>query len=151
MEFRAEVLARLVTSKPVKLTEGLSCDTKIACPIYYKSFTLIELLIIISIISLLIDLLLPALVGARAAAYMSQCGSNMRQLQMGTWLFAEDHDGKLFRHPDLKVTQTDRWDSNTVRVLRATVWDDISVIPYFNDNRNFFYCPGNQFWSAEKD
>ncbi|MFA9480399.1 DUF1559 domain-containing protein [Phycisphaerales bacterium AB-hyl4] len=45
-------------------------------------FTLIEILVVISIIALLIAILLPALQGARAAARSVQCASNVRQVNL---------------------------------------------------------------------
>ena len=104
----------------------------------------------ISVIALLIAMLLPALEGARFAAKISMCGNNMRQLQIGTWLFAEDHDGKLLRHPDLPETDIDRWDSNNVNVVRPFDWRELSFLPYFDDNRAFFYCPDNEFVTVDK-
>ena len=114
-------------------------------------FTLIELLVVISVIALLIALLLPALEGARMAAKISMCGSNMRGLQLATVLFAEDHDGKLIRHPDLPETSNDRWDSNNISCIRAPDWEKISFFPYMSYSRDYLYCPGNPFMSVENN
>ena len=46
-------------------------------------FTLVELLVVISIIGLLISLLLPAVQAAREAARQTQCKNNIKQLALG--------------------------------------------------------------------
>lgn len=48
-----------------------------------KAFTLIDLLVTLAIVSLLVGILLTSLAGARAAAQLSACHSNLRQLQIG--------------------------------------------------------------------
>jgi prepilin-type N-terminal cleavage/methylation domain-containing protein len=55
------------------------------------AFTIIELLVVISIISLLIAILLPALASARNAADVAQSLTNIRQLQFSVHSYAADY------------------------------------------------------------
>jgi len=60
-----------------------------------RAFSLIELLVVISIIALLIALLLPSLQAARDAARASLCLNNLRQLATSTITYSVDYDNKF--------------------------------------------------------
>lgn len=57
-----------------------------------RGFTLVELLVVISIIALLISLLLPALAMAQMAAKSIQCQAKLRSLGQLTAIYAQEND-----------------------------------------------------------
>lgn len=59
-----------------------------------RAFTLVELLVVISIIALLLAVLMPALSKARKQGKIIICKTNMRQLNMAMRLYAEDNKDK---------------------------------------------------------
>lgn len=98
------------------------------------AFTLLELLIVISIIALLISILLPALSRAREISNRTVCGSNMRQLGVAFLNYAQDFNGWFpvkpkFNDPnpriqDLATVQhgaTPDWGPNFAGMIRDIV------------------------------
>ena len=57
-----------------------------------KSFSLIELLVIVAIIAVLASLLLPALGKARKKSRLALCTSNMKQMSTAIYLYLDDHE-----------------------------------------------------------
>ncbi|UCE61487.1 MAG: prepilin-type N-terminal cleavage/methylation domain-containing protein [Phycisphaerales bacterium] len=73
----------------VRAAEGVCAAAPVRRP---RAFTLIEMLVVISILSVLVSLLLPALNAARNAAKTLECSSNMRTVVVDFELFASGDD-----------------------------------------------------------
>ncbi|GJM24164.1 MAG: hypothetical protein DHS20C16_05790 [Phycisphaerae bacterium] len=65
-----------------------------------RGFTLVELLVVVSIIALLISILLPSLKRAREQSKLVVCKSNLHQIGTGIQLYAQDNRGLIPRGPE---------------------------------------------------
>ena len=79
--------------KPYELV-NCELDNRVL-PMNKKSFTLLELMVVIAIIGILITMLLPSLSKARAQAQAAVCISNQKQLFIVTNFFMNSYDGKI--------------------------------------------------------
>jgi prepilin-type N-terminal cleavage/methylation domain-containing protein/prepilin-type processing-associated H-X9-DG protein len=70
-----------------------------------NGFTLVELLVSVSIIALLAALLIPAIMQSRAATRRTVCQSNLRQWALAVRMYADTHHGRLpYRGQGIKPT-----------------------------------------------
>lgn len=97
----------------------------------YRGFTLVELLVVISIIALLMGVLLPALQKARSQARKIVCANNLKQIFVGLTIFANDNGGQL----PLKGPVNWPWD------ISYSTTDFIIKVNADKDMKSAFYCP----------
>jgi len=96
-----------------------------------KAFTLVELLVVISIIAILLSILMPALGKVRKQAQGVICLTNARSLGQAAMTYANDNEGLYPR---------DMTYQNGVATCKAPYWDD-RLFPYVGKNYATFLCP----------
>lgn len=100
----------------------------------WNAFTLVELLVVISIITILAAMLLPALKNAREAGKRAVCIGNLKQLGMAAIMYVDDYGGWLPPFHD---------DNSNSAYLRNGGGEEkgfLRIYTYVN-NRKIFYCP----------
>lgn len=98
-----------------------------------RGFTLIELLVVIAVIGILAALLLPAGSRANAKARRSTCLSNLKQVNLGLRLYADDNDDTL---PNTNAVMS---------AYRGLVKTYVGLEAPSSPNDRLFACPADRF------
>jgi len=115
-----------------------------------RAFSLIDLLVSISVIAVLLGLLLPSLTQVKEAARRVQCASNLRQVAIAVQMYGDDHDGQL---PQSLVPVVDKHGyqrPSTMMVMHEgdhpQQWDGLGwlVAEQYLSTHVVFYCPSHQ-------
>ena len=93
------------------------------------AFTLVELLVVISIIGLLAGLAVPAISGGLKSAKAGACLSNLHQIGVATMAYAADNSFKL---PDAGSGTSDMWATQLATFISTGT----------KSKKSIFVCPG---------
>jgi len=118
-----------------------------------RAFSLIELLVVISIVAVLTAMLLPALGRAKQAAKRSQCSSNLRQMGLAVALYLDEY-GRYF--PYFNDLGPDRlwyfgletaYNANGAPGTRQIDLTKAKLFPYFRTVHGIEVCPSYDYTS----
>jgi prepilin-type N-terminal cleavage/methylation domain-containing protein len=137
----------------------------VGCRYRLRGFTIVELLVTLSIVALLMSLLMPGLRSAREGAQRMQCASNLRQVGVALFAYAFQHDDALpatifddtreeFEPGEMMAMTTGVVTPPGAQQSTPGNWDGLGRLIRFIDEPRVLFCPchhGEHPWDRYAD
>ncbi len=105
-----------------------------------SGFTLVEILVVISVIALLLSILLPSLARSRQLAYRIRCLNNLKQLGLATEAYTQAYDYYPVCVPDAAGTSWDDFITAESKPAGQMLGVPVSLLP-FHESSALYDCP----------
>jgi prepilin-type N-terminal cleavage/methylation domain-containing protein len=110
-----------------------------------RAFTLIELLVVIAIIAILAALLFPAVSAAKSRAQRTACRNNLRQINLGIRLYADDLNDAT---PTVKVAASDTNHVPLYSGYKELMKKYVGLKGASSAQDTLFACPADRFFPS---
>ena len=108
-----------------------------------KGFTLLELLLVVAVIAILAALLLPVLGGAKAKVQRSACMNNLRQIDLGVRMYADDSSDVF--------PASNKSDANAFTYYTKLMKSYVGMTHASAEEAKLFSCPVDTFYYDYND
>jgi len=105
------------------------------------SFTIIELLVVITVISILAAVLMPALISARKKAKMITCVNRQKQISTAFMMYASDYDGFAYGGPEWATALLPESTVKPYRDASQLAWPDSPEGQGYLRGEQILFCP----------
>ncbi len=110
----------------------------------YSAFTLVELLVVMSIIALLAAMILPAMGRGKESGHSAVCQSNLHQTGVALQMYVDDSHNIMPTMYDMPLTNADT-NLATIDVVLAPQLGSTNVLRCPSDNQQIFQLTGSSY------
>jgi len=122
--------------------DSLCCPTRVGRNVKAeRGFSLLELLVLIAVIAILAAFLFPVVSSAKSKARRTVCFNNLRQINLGMRLYADDSADVAPRTPGTRNNSTLGW-TGYKRLMKSYIGIDNVSSP----RNKLFGCPADTFY-----